>query len=163
MWGVSSFVLIIKMTQQLSYRKTTQHLGKNIKNNPIKWPKMLNPAFGLKKNNPAFFLVCMHSYTDKYMHNMNTRIFYSKWKLCHHLLILMLSHTSNPNLLKLKCDCLMWDPMRFILIHMVELPLTIVDMLCMCVDKCLCVNKIINKICSSYKATISLNGLINMD
>ncbi len=35
-----------KMAQQLSYRKTTQHLGKkNIKNYPIKWPNRLNPAF----------------------------------------------------------------------------------------------------------------------
>ncbi len=36
-------------------RKTTQHLGKNIKNNPIKWPNRLNTALGFKKNNPAFF------------------------------------------------------------------------------------------------------------
>ncbi len=36
-----------KMTQQLSYRKTTQHLGKKyIKNNPIIWPNKLNTAFG---------------------------------------------------------------------------------------------------------------------
>ncbi len=33
----------------LERRKTTHHLGKNITNNPIKWPNRLNPAFGLKK------------------------------------------------------------------------------------------------------------------
>ncbi len=27
----------------------TQHLGKYIKNNPIKWPNKLNPEIGLKK------------------------------------------------------------------------------------------------------------------
>ncbi len=47
------------MTQQFEpsiwVKKTTQHLDKNIKNTPIKWPNGLNPAFGLK-NNPAFFL-----------------------------------------------------------------------------------------------------------
>ncbi len=29
--------------------QTTQHLGKIIKNDPIKWPNKMNPAFGLKK------------------------------------------------------------------------------------------------------------------
>ncbi len=41
------------MTQQgepsIWVKKKKQHLGKNIKNIPIKWPNRLNPAFGLKK------------------------------------------------------------------------------------------------------------------
>ncbi len=53
----------LRLTQDLSNTKTTQTLGcyiwpsdwvtqklpKHWKNNPKKWPKRLNPAFGLKK------------------------------------------------------------------------------------------------------------------
>ncbi len=46
----------------------TQHLGKNIKYNPIKWPNRLNPAFGLKKNNAAFFSVYRTKIKSKNIH-----------------------------------------------------------------------------------------------